>query len=86
MMLKSLHASLQVTHGNLIHAGVGSAAAGNSDFHKAMHELTALTGKLDYTRMDPDIAGYIHAAVTSWSAAPGHDVFAYGPSSVGPPP
>lgn len=75
LMLKSLHANLQIVHGNLLHAGLGSAATGNSELHKAMHRLTALNGKLDYAKMDPQMAVLISQAVTKFSDSPGHKTF-----------
>lgn len=75
LMLKSLHPTMQILHENLLHAGLGSAATGNSDFHKAMHELTALNGKLDYSKMDPEITAIIQNAIAEFERAPGHQVF-----------
>ncbi len=75
LMLKSLYPALQIAHENLVHAGIGSRARGNSDLHKAMHELTALNRKLDYSKMDPDIAAMISVVVQDFANYPGHRVF-----------
>lgn len=75
LMLKSLHPVMQILHENLLHAGLGSADKGNSELHKAIHKLTALNGKLDYTKMDADIAAIIKSVVTLFSQNKGHNVF-----------
>jgi len=75
LMLKSMFSDMQVLHENLIHAGQGSAATGNSDLHKALHELTALNGKLDYTTMDKEITAVIQAVIQGFKSSPGSEVF-----------
>ncbi len=75
LMLKSIYKDMQVLHGNLVHAGQGSASGGNSDLHKALHEVTALNGKLDYASMDPEVTKIIQATIEWFDKNVGSDNF-----------
>jgi len=75
LKLKSIYPNLQIAHDNIVHAGAGSATTGNSEFHKALHELTALSGGVDYRKMNAQMTDVIEGVVDQFGRDPGHANF-----------